>query len=145
MNATGVDFELQGKWSWLEGRASYSYQEVKNGSTGQIVRHSPKHVGKLNLIVPLWSERTTAGVEIQYLSSRRNESSDGNSETVRGYTVANLTLLHRTRIKGLEVSAGAKNLFGEKYSDPSSTDDLPQISAIPRDGRTFWVKLGYSF
>ncbi|MFN0314779.1 MAG: TonB-dependent receptor plug domain-containing protein, partial [Burkholderiales bacterium] len=145
VKTNGLDLELQGKWSRLEGRMSYSYQEAKNAQTGRILSNSPRNLAKLNLIVPLWSERLSAGFEAQHVSKRRNESSDGSSEDVPGYTLANLTLLHRGAVKGLEVSAGVKNLFGARYGDPTSLDDMPEISAIPQDGRTYWIKLSYTF
>ena len=145
INTDGIDFEMQGKWSWIEGRVSVAYQQAKNQQTGLTLSNSPKNLVKLNLIAPLWRERLSLGLETQYVSRRTGESSSGNAADVAGYALANLTLLHKNESEGVEVSAGVRNLFDRHYSAPTSLDDLPQIQAIPQDGRTYWIKLAYRF
>ncbi len=143
--ANGVDLELQAKWAKLEGRVSYSFQDAENEETGQVLSNAPKHLVKLNAMAPVWGDKLSIGVEAQYTAKRTNDSADGSAEEIPGYSVANLTLLHRNWVKGLEISAGVKNLFDKQYADPASSDDNPAIVGIPQDGRTYWVKFNYRF
>jgi len=142
--SVGMDLELQGKWEHLEGKLSHSYQESRN-STGATLSNSPRNLIKLSLIAPLWTERLTIGGDIQHVSRRLNESSDGSQEVVAAYTIANATLHYDGSPKGLDISLGVKNLLNERYGDPTSIDDMADISSIPRDGRTYWLNLSLRF
>jgi outer membrane receptor for ferrienterochelin and colicins len=55
----------------------------------------------------------------------------------------NLTLFSRGFLKGLELSAGGYNLFDERHGDPGGEEHVQDL--IQQDGRTFRVKLKYSF
>jgi outer membrane receptor for ferrienterochelin and colicins len=141
IDAKGLELELDAKWPRLEGRVSYTYQDVQNKATGATLINSPKHLGKLNIIVPLLPNKLFAGFETQYVAQRNNAR--GNA--VPGYTLANLTLTSRNWIKGLELSASVYNLFDKRYGDPASADDDPALLSIPQDARTYRAKLIYRF
>ncbi len=140
VDTKGLDLELEARWPWAEGRASYSYQDAQDQATGETLSNAPRHLGKLNVAVPFWGERLWAGFETQYVGSRTNSSGG----KVDGYTVSNMTLFNRGWVKGLELTAGVYNLFDEEYGDPSSIRDAHLVS-IPQDGRTFRVKVSYRF
>jgi iron complex outermembrane receptor protein len=140
VEATGAEFELEGKWDrGLEGRVSYTYQEAKDRKTDMLLSNSPRHLAKVNLIVPLYSDQLLLGVEEQYTSKRktvlRNETG--------GYAVTNLTLFGRKLYKELRLAASVYNLFDKKFSDPASLAHRQET--IEQDGRIFRFKLTYAF
>jgi len=99
---------------------------------------------KLNLIAPLWEDKVFLGFENRYMSSRTvQRKADGRIGKVSDNVVSNLTIFTRNWVKGLELSAGAYNLFDERYFDPGSTDHT-QIG-IPQDGFTFRIKGSMDF
>jgi iron complex outermembrane receptor protein len=140
VEAKGAEFELEGKWRrGLEGRVSYTFQEAKDRKTDMLLSNSPKHLAKLNFIVPLVGEKLLLGIEEQYTGKRktvlRNETG--------GYAVTNLTLFGRQLLQGLEASASVYNLFDKKFSDPASLAHRQET--IEQDGRIFRFKLTYLF
>jgi iron complex outermembrane receptor protein len=148
--AKGVELGLDAFWSsGVRGRASYTFQETRDTATGEVLTDSPRHLGKLNLSVPLWKDKVFAGLEFQYVSKRTTTQLDPNTLTVEpgadagGYGVVNLTLFSQNLVKGLDISASIYNLLDRSYSDPSTPDHLQNV--IPQDGRTFRVKLTYRF
>jgi outer membrane receptor protein involved in Fe transport len=140
VEAKGIELALEGRWiSGLETRIGYALQETENQETGRSLSNSPHHTIKLNLIIPLLSDRVFAGVETRYLSNRHTLS--GNTASDRFLT--NLTLFSQNIIKNAEVSLSFYNLFDQRYGDPGSGEHRQDI--IEQDGCTFWVKLKYSF
>jgi iron complex outermembrane receptor protein len=136
----GGQIEAEGKWAnGIAARASYSIQESTDKDTGAILTNSPKHLGKLNIFVPLIGQKLSAGLEVQYTSSRRTYK----NQTTGGFGVANLTLLSRELIKDLEISGSIYNLFDRDYGDPASNEHRQNI--IGQDGRTFRLKFTYRF
>lgn len=140
VEATGIEAELEGKWEGgYEGRISYTCQNSENRETGEKLTNSPRHMAKLNLVIPLIGEKLLAGTEVKYISRRKTISGEDTDGTV----LANLTLLSRTLMKGLEISASVYNLFDEKYSHPGSEEHLQ--NSIEQDGRSLRIKLTWSF
>lgn len=135
-DATGVEVELDGHLaSGLRGRASYSYADVTEPVTHQILSNSPQHLGKLNIVLPVVQRRLFASLDAQYTSPRQTLA--GN--TVSGYSVFNVTLLGHTFGKHLDLSTSVYNIFDRKYFDPGRPED-PE-DAIRQDGRNFRIKL----
>jgi iron complex outermembrane receptor protein len=140
VDTKGGGVELEGTWArGLRGRLSYSFAEATDTATGQWLSNSPRHLGRLNVVLPLYAEKIFAGLELQ---------ASGPRQTVRGnevgaYAVCNLTLFSHELMKGLDVSASVYNLFDRKFSDPVSLDFAQD--AIQQDGRSFRVKLAYRF
>ena len=140
VHAEGAEFELDAQWaSGLRGRASYTYTETTDATTGQRLSNSPEHLGQFQLSVPVWREKLFASMELQAMSERL---------TVGGNTVGpvwqvNATLFSQKIAKGLEVSASIYNLFDQRYRDPVSAD-FSQDS-VQQDGRQFRLKLTFRF
>ena len=101
--------------------------------------NSPRHLVKANLLLPLADNRLNVGVEVQYMGARKTL---GNS-SVDGYTVANLTLLGRRVMPGLELSASIYNLTDTDFSDPGGQEH--RQDAIAQDGRSYRIKAQYEF
>jgi iron complex outermembrane receptor protein len=133
--------ELGYQQNWPGGtrlRASYSFQHSEDGITGQTLSDSPCRMLKLNASMPLWRSDWRAGLEAQYISNRLTTSG-----SVGGYWIANLTLLATRLAPNLEMSASLYNLFDRRYADPVGPEVV--MPAIQQDGRTFRLKLTYTF
>jgi len=145
----GIELALEGTWaSGVRGRASYAIQHTENNSSTRGFADSPEHLLKLNLSVPLVKEKLFGSLEYQYTSSRHTVFTDASGFTVpgvdaTGFGVLNFTLFSKNLIKNLEASASVYNLLGESYADPSTRLHLQD--QLPRDGRSFRLKLSYRF
>jgi len=116
MDAAGVEVQLTGRWDRLEGRLSYSFQDARDARSNRGLVNSPTHMVKFNLSAPVWGDKTFAGLEVQYTSSRRTVQ----NQTTGGFIVTNLTLFSGRWWKGLEVTGDIYNLFDTKYRDPAA-------------------------
>jgi outer membrane receptor for ferrienterochelin and colicins len=136
----GVEVELRGNWeNGLEARASYSYQDSENKSTGETLTNSPMHLAKANVIVPILREKLFAAVETQYTGTRKTLKGNGADD----FIVTNLTIFGQSQVKGLDLSATIYNIFDKSYGDPASEEHSQDV--IKQDGRAFRVKLTYRF
>jgi outer membrane receptor for ferrienterochelin and colicins len=135
VHSRGAEAELDWRGrNGVRGNVSYTYAETEDQATGDTLSNSPRHMGKFHYSVPLWTEKLMASLELLGVSERKTVQ--GNESA--GYWIANLTLLSREVVKGLELSASIYNLFDREYADPVS-DDFTQ-DTIEQDGRTFRVK-----
>ncbi len=147
-----VELEAFGTEGWttgVRGRIGYTFQNTEDLETHARPIDSPRHLVKVNLSVPMWEDRITAGAEVQY-TSERTSVAPGPTGTLapgadaQGFAVVNLTLLVRKLpVKGLELSASIYNLFNEHYADPATPFHLQDL--IPQPARTFRVKMTYRF
>ncbi|HYD93934.1 MAG TPA: TonB-dependent receptor [Noviherbaspirillum sp.] len=136
--AHGTEVELEKAWSGgAVLRTGYSWQKARGAGGGDLV-NSPRHLAKFNLSAPLLRTGWRAGAEAQYVGRRltlRGETA--------GYWLANLTLSALRLAPGLELSASVYNLFDRRYADPGAEEHAQD--AIRQDGRTWRLKLSYSF
>ncbi|MFI5303679.1 MAG: TonB-dependent receptor plug domain-containing protein, partial [Nitrospiria bacterium] len=137
----GGEFELERKAvNGIEGRISYSYQDVKNTVTNSEIPNSPKQLVKANLIVPVYKKNIFAGIEEQYTSDKLTLAGNFTGN----YYVTNLTLsTHDFFAKGFEVSASIYNLFDANYSDPGRPEHLEDM--IQQNGINYRLKVTYLF
>lgn len=136
----GVESELEAAWdSGWRARASYSFTDAEDDATGLRLSNSPRHLGKLNVIAPLWTDKLSLGLEAQAMSERLTIS----NTRVDGFVIFNITLFSRELVHNLDWSISLYNVFDTDYADPAS-DEFIQ-AALPRPGRTFRVKLTYRF
>ncbi len=139
--AQGTELEVQKSWSnGADSRLSYVFQKAVDPRTGELLTNMPKHLAKLNLVVPLVRDRFFAGIEEQYTGSRTTVA----GRTTEGFAVTNLTLFGRGRQRTVEASLNIYNVLNRKYADPVSGDLFP-LDSIQQDGRTIRVKLTYVF
>jgi iron complex outermembrane receptor protein len=136
VRSSGLEVEVKGQLSQgLEGRASYSFQQTKDTSSGQFLSNSPRNLVTLNLSQPLWGRRIFVSLDAQY----RSRVQDLAGGPVSPFAVVNATLLARNLGKHMDLSASIYNLLNKQYFDPPSTENLQQ--AIQQDGRSFRVKM----
>jgi outer membrane receptor for ferrienterochelin and colicins len=136
----GVEIELDGRFpSGLMARLGYALQRTEDTQTGEELSNSPRHLVRLNFIVPLYKDKVFSGAELQYMSGVKtlagNETDD--------FTVVNLTLFSQKLVKGLELSASLYNLFDTRYSYAAGSGFAQDV--IEQDGRTIRIKLTYRF
>jgi outer membrane receptor for ferrienterochelin and colicins len=142
VEAKGVEVELGGHWRFLDGRLSYSFQDVRNLRTEHLLSNCPQHLAKLNLTAPLYRDKLFGGLEVLFTSPRRLLTGSMSS----AYGVTNLTLLSRNIWKGVEISASVYNLFNQRYFDPGTLDNLSiGVRRIRQDGTIFRLKATWAF
>ena len=117
-------------------RASYAWQRAQDSQDRALV-NSPRHLAKLNLVVPLPHD-ARLGSELQCMSARLTEHG-----STGGYCLTNLTLLSNRLLPGAEVSLSVRNITDKHYADPAGTA-FPR-EAVVRDGRSLHAKLVYQF
>ncbi len=129
---TGLEFQLKGRlWHGLEGSASYSFQQAKDGISGQLLDNSPKNLFKLNLSQSLLRDRLFASLDAQYTSAM--VTSD--ERRIPPFAVFNFTMLGRNLGKHLDLSGSVYNLFNKAYYNPPP--DASALQAVQQDGRSF--------
>ena len=140
IKANGLELTLEGKWpSGVEGRLSYALQKTMDDSTGITLSNSPASLAKLNLIVPLISDKLFGGLESRY-TGRRDTIAGNQAKEV---FLTNLSLFSPKLVNGWELSGQVSNLFNYHYGDPGSGDHVQDT--IEQNGRTFWIKLKYRY
>ncbi|GJL76713.1 MAG: catecholate siderophore receptor CirA [Nitrosomonas sp.] len=136
----GAEVQLEANYTnGFQGRISYSVQETTNKMTNERLTNSPAHMIKLNLIAPLWADKIFAGLETQYMSSRKSPVGG----KVSDHVITNLTLFNQNWINGLELSAGLYNLFDESFFHPGS-EEHTQVGIL-QNGRTFRIRASIDF
>ena len=140
VEAKGLEFELE----WVldggyKARASYTVQDAKDKTDNDTLVNSPRHLAKVNVTLPVWSDKLFTGIEEQFMSSRRTLM----GAKIGNVYLTNVTLFTQKIIKNLEFSGSIYNLFDKKYGDPGGEEHLQDI--IEQDGRSFRIKLTYRF
>jgi iron complex outermembrane receptor protein len=152
-NTKGMELALDGIWpNGVRGRVSYSLQYTKDETLPWSLPDSPNSMVKLNVSVPVITDKLFAGLEFQYTSSRDSLNTittpGGQPMTVQGeeaggFAVVNFTLFSKNLLKNLDVSASIYNLLNQQYADPASQFHV--LDLIQQDGRTFRVNMTYRF
>jgi iron complex outermembrane receptor protein len=139
--AEGTELEVQKSWpNSADIRFSYAFQKAVDPKTGELLTNSPKHLAKLNLVVPIIKDRFFTGIEEQVTGPRMTTA----GRSTEGFAVTNLTLFGSGRQRTMEASLSIYNVLNRKYEDPVSSDLFP-IDSVQQDGRSIRVKLTYAF
>ena len=135
--AAGAEIEFAGRSArGLQGTVSFSYVDGDAANrTDEKLENSPRHMAKVNLIVPLAQKRLFAGLDAQYTGVRLTEA----GTPVGGFPMFNVTLLGHALGKHADLSGSMYNLFDRKYSDPAAVGFVQ--NTIRQDGRSFRIKL----
>lgn len=140
VNSDGVEVGVQRMASsgW-GGRLSYSYQRATDRPTGDVLSNSPRHLAKLNTVVPLVGRRVRMSLGVGYMSARLTTAGTETDPAV----VANVSLLASGLLGCIDASVGVYNVLDQKYGDPASEEHSQD--AIEQDGRSFRIKLTCGF
>jgi iron complex outermembrane receptor protein len=137
VNAKGVEFHADGQLTEnTRVRASYTYTNTKSAETGASLTFAPKHLGKLNLTVPVLPGAVMAGVEVQCTSDRFTD--DG--RCYNRHWLVNASLFSARWKDRLEGSLSVYNLFEAHYN----RDIMGDLEAL-QDGRLLRVKVTARF
>lgn len=145
----GVELILSGKYShdnyW---KITYTYQDPEDGDTGADLPYVPTQRATAGINYGI-TEYLTAHADILWTGSRPRHSNDPRPDIAK-YAVVNLALTADRFFKNLEVQFAVFNLFDEDYTDPDTsvgdTQPIPLIpNDFPREGRSFWGELRYTF
>lgn len=117
-------------------RTSYSWQLARDEATESVLQNSPRHLGKLNIVVPLASDRVRVGVEALCSASRLTQAS-----RTGGYCIGNVTIGSSKLVPHSTVSFSVYNVTDKRYADPAGPAFTQQ--AIAQESRTFLFKLVY--
>ncbi|HKX29447.1 MAG TPA: TonB-dependent receptor, partial [Blastocatellia bacterium] len=136
IESKGLDLEAETKLvNGLEAHLGYTLQSTRDRRTNEPLSNSPRHLGKLNLSLPLIRRRMFASLGLQYTSRRRTLA----GTDTEAFWIPNLTLFSQRLIRGLDLSFGVYNLFDRKYGDPGSAEH--RQTTIEQNGRNFRIKL----
>jgi iron complex outermembrane receptor protein len=136
VGASGVELQIEGHISnATELRASYALQRAKDEATGARLTNSPRHLGKLNLSVPLYQRKLFASLGLQYQGAVVAPA----GTAVDDFVLASFTLFEQWRANGPTLSASIYNLFDTQYSTAASGNTLQ--GSLPENGRTFSIGL----
>jgi len=139
LDLRGLDFAISRSVpGGLEGRLSYSFQDLTNTSTPAPITNSPRHLIQASLSVPVVQHNVFASMDLQYVSRRATLA----GPFTGAYVVPNFTLFRRSASDKWELSASLYNAFNRRYADPVG-HGLPE-NEIVQDGRTFRIKVGYT-
>lgn len=135
VRAKGLELEAQMR---LKGEArslvSYALQSAVGQESHARLPNSPRHMAKARLSVPGPMRQSFISVDGQYRSSR---------ETLAGANVPPSANINVTLIQPLgrswELSAGVRNIFDNRYSDPVSVQH--RQDSIEQNGRTARIGL----
>lgn len=119
-------------------RASYSWQIARDGETGAVLQNSPRHLGKLNVTVPLFHHAARLGAEVRCESARLAEAG-----SAAGFCLGNVTIGSERLIPHADVSFSVYNVTDKRYADPAGPNFTQNV--IPQQSRTLLLKLVYGF
>lgn len=138
--STGGEIELQMRPGGpLEIAASFTGQRSRYLEPSRGLANSPAEMAKLRAGLPLFRNRCSLAYAIQYLSARESMVGAGLPAFFLSDITATTNHLHRD----FDIQFGVRNLADAHYNDPMSGEHL--ISALPRAGRTMFVKLLWAF
>lgn len=140
VEAYGTEISIEGKWnSGCLANLSYTYQHAEQKDTGERLVNSPRHMVKINGMVPIIHETLDGGLELQYESGRKTIA----GKETDAILLTNLILVSNGWLEGITVSAGIYNFFDVTYDFPGSEEHRQDM--LQQDGRTFRLKINYLF
>ncbi|MBZ5676271.1 MAG: TonB-dependent receptor [Acidobacteriia bacterium] len=140
LDLRGFDLSFRRRSPWgLEVGGNYSFQVARNHDPADFSVNSPSHLGRAFISAPLIRHALFASFDLQYVSSRKSLA----NSPLASYALSNFTLLSRSLGEKWDISASIYNIFNRQYGDPGRPENLQDV--ILQDGRTFRLKVGYSF
>ncbi|GAB3187280.1 TonB-dependent receptor plug domain-containing protein [Hydrogenophaga aquatica] len=140
----GGELALEWRWSGTTIKTSYAHQHAR-ANDGKGLINSPSDVGKVQVSVPLVTDRWRVSLAWRVVASRVSRNLDEEQFTIPGYAVTDLTFHGRNVAIGLDVTFGVRNLFDRRYGSIVNPYLGDERGAFVRDGRTYWLQLEYRF
>lgn len=144
LRGRGLELELERTFG-LENSffLNYTWQHVEQDGSGGSVRAPgvPSGLANAGLSMAVGTH-LLASPTLSWRSKRPRAPGDVRAE-LPGYALFDLALRVRRLYRSLEFAAGVRNLFDERYSDPSGLGGAP--ADYPRAGRSAYVLASYRF
>jgi outer membrane receptor protein involved in Fe transport len=136
IDTRGFEVGMERNGSRTRARLSYAWQKTTDWLLKTRPGNLDQHLTKVSMNVPLWDERLSTALELQYLEVAGPLIGNERSE----YLIGNLTIVSGRLAGPTRVSLGMHNLFDEH-------DDVKGarlLSYIPADGRSLRLDVSRS-
>jgi iron complex outermembrane receptor protein len=104
---------------------------------GVALPNSPGQLAKLRFSMPLWHDKLTLGAGIQTVGRRNTYA----GATLPWVLLPEVVVSTRPLVRGLQMSAGIKNVSNSFYRDPAGL--TPVVDSIIGNGRTYYLSVGW--
>jgi vitamin B12 transporter len=128
---TGQELNYAGDFGNTHLKASATFQNPRNTTTGQVLLRRARQYG--NFAASHDWDAWKAGAELRYSGTRQDFDLNGNPVTLPGYQLLNLTSGYKLD-RNFDLSMRLDNLFNRDYSEAYGYNTL---------GRTLFVGLSY--
>ncbi len=134
LDSQGGEIELEGAWrNGVEGRIGYGYYSVEDEEAGDRPVGALRHLGKVNVIVPVWENKVFVGTEVLYVGERPTL---GDLEA-SSYWLTNVNIFGRELVPNCEFGLSVQNVFNTHADEVGTTYQNP-VTMVPQEGRTVW-------
>lgn len=141
----GIELGLNGSVSnELSWKASYAYQDPRDGITGRRLPYVPSHRASASLnYAPL--KYVNLHSDLLWTGPRPRTAGDTRSE-MPDYTTVDLAVTFKNFFQTLEIQATIHNLFDQRYKDPDTSGAAKLVPGdFPREGISAFVSASYKF
>lgn len=136
LHGRGIELELQGNWRGWQLRASHAWQRARTVD-GAPAPDAPGRVGKLLVSAPLAGDRWRLALTLRHTGGY----ADAQAAPLRGQRAADVTLLARQPLRGLDVRGGVRNLDGTRAP---LQEDFLGTPYRRHANRQFWLEATWS-
>ncbi|OYZ03106.1 MAG: hypothetical protein B7Y37_01325 [Sphingobacteriia bacterium 28-36-52] len=141
-----ADLIIFGSYGYTDAKYSGNHKDAS--TKGKKVENAPTNLfrggitgGNKGFLLTV--QMSNVGETFSDANNTVTPSANGNNGLIPSYTVTDLTATYKFS-KGLNLKAGANNLFNERYFTRRA-GGYPGPGALPADGRTFFISVGAKF
>ncbi|TMQ08919.1 MAG: TonB-dependent receptor [Deltaproteobacteria bacterium] len=132
----GAEAEIEARWQGTQLRANLAVQR-SHDETGANLPNSPHTLANISLVVPLAADRARLAIASSFVG-HRNAPSGAPIDAAFQTDVA--VEVPRLGAEAVDLGLGVSNLFDQRSAVPGSEEH--RQSAIPRDPRLVWIRIG---
>lgn len=141
-----ADLIIFGSYGYTDAKYSGNHKDAS--TKGKKVENAPTNIFRSGITggykgFLLTVQISNVGETFSDANNTVTPSANGNNGLIPSYTVTDLTATYKFS-KGLNLKAGANNLFNERYFTRRA-GGYPGPGALPADGRTFFISVGAKF
>lgn len=141
-----ADLIIFGSYGYTDAKYSGNHKDAS--TKGKKVENAPTNIFRGGITggykgFLLTVQMSNVGETFSDANNTVTPSANGNNGLIPSYTVTDLTATYKFS-KGLNLKAGANNLFNERYFTRRA-GGYPGPGALPADGRTFFISVGAKF
>lgn len=141
-----ADLIIFGSYGYTDAKYSGNHKDAS--TKGKKVENAPTNIFRSGITggykgFLLTVQMSNVGETFSDANNTVTPSANGNNGLIPSYTVTDLTATYKFS-KGLNLKAGANNLFNERYFTRRA-GGYPGPGALPADGRTFFISVGAKF